>query len=261
MSIKKRLVVAVDLDEVLGQFLNALVQYYNQEKQKTFAVSDFFSYRFCDVWGGTNEEATEVVHAFFETEFFKQRILPIDDAKQVLEKWKGKDIIDFYVVTSRQTVILEETKAWLEQHYSGIFKGILSGNHWARENAHLGMVTSENGGGKDSNQPELVPSSAPVATPSNNKSSSRSKAEMCREIEANLLIDDAPAYAKDCLENVSSMRKVVLFGDYGWNQKVPEEIASMLENVDDEQKRVVRCADWLQVDKELEKLVAEFVVE
>ena len=45
-------VVAVDIDEVLGGFLPALIDYYNHSYNTKFTLDDFHSYRFAEVWGG-----------------------------------------------------------------------------------------------------------------------------------------------------------------------------------------------------------------
>jgi len=226
-SSTRRLVVAVDLDEVLGRFLESLLQYHNTKYETTWKVADFFSYRFCDVWGGTNEEATEKVYAFFETDHFKKGVAPLPGAREVLQKYK--DAVDFYIVTSRQHVILQETENWVERHYPQLFKGILAGNHWTRENT--GVVTTS-----ESNSTTTTSSKA------------RSKAEMCREIRANVLIDDSPSYISDCLQNAGEQfEKAIVFGEYGWNANFD---AAKAQNA-------LRCKNWSEVDAFLEKRVQE----
>ena len=73
--------IAIDIDEVIGAFLPAIIRWHNA----TFAtpaltLASFLSYRFCEVWGGTNEEATEKVHDFFETPYFLEQLEPIEGA-------------------------------------------------------------------------------------------------------------------------------------------------------------------------------------
>lgn len=58
----------------------------------------------------------------------------------------------------------DETIAWIEMHFPGIFKDIHFGNHWAKEGKSL------------------------------------SKSEICRNIGAHCLIDDNPGYAIECAE-------------------------------------------------------------
>ena len=108
-------VLAVDIDEVLGAFLPALIRWHNDTHGTSLSLGDFNSYWFCEVWGGTNEEATEKVHAFFETPYFLQQLEPIQGAAAALETLSAK--FDMVVVTSRQHVIAEATMQWLEQHF------------------------------------------------------------------------------------------------------------------------------------------------
>lgn len=78
----------------------------------------------------------------------------------------------------RQHVIEDKTRAWLETHFPGIFSSVLFGNHWGREGAQ------------------------------------RSKLDMCREVDAALLIDDSIAYAA---EAATAGISALLFGEYPWN--------------------------------------------
>ena len=151
-------VLALDIDEVLAQFLPALIRFHNATYKTSLTLKDFHSYWFCKVWGGTNEEATEKVHAFFESAFFTG-IEPMPGAKEALAKLKVK--YDFCIVTSRQHIIAENTIQWsavyqnlldlfltltantcrLDTHFPDLFAGssvpksnrIMFGNHWSRE--------------------------------------------------------------------------------------------------------------------------------
>ncbi len=87
---------------------------------------------------------------------------------------------DFVIVTSRQLLVADMTKEWVEIHYPGIFSQILLGNHYGRTGAK------------------------------------RSKPDMCRDIGAVAIIDDAIEYALQCS---SVVNKVLLFGDYAWNRE------------------------------------------
>lgn len=241
---RTKAIVAVDLDEVLGEFLTSLLTYYNEKKGTQYAYKDFHSYRFCDVWGGTNEEATDLIYEFFETDYFKtssdsagpKGVPPVSGALDALKELS--DTFDFYVVTSRQLVIIEETRKWLDTHYPGIFKGALFGNHWAKEHVASTSVSNPMLGGEEHAKEGSVAADAPVK---------KSKAEMCREINAIALIDDAPGYIDDCLAKAGDQFKLgIIFGNYGWNfEKEPKS-----------DQRRKRCADWSQVKEKLRQLHA-----
>jgi hypothetical protein len=85
------------------------------------------------------------------------------------------------IVTSRQLVIADQTRAWVARHFPGRFEpdDILFGNHWGRS----GDKTS--------------------------------KLALCRSIGAEAIIDDAVSYSCECAANGIP---AVLFGNYAWNQ-------------------------------------------
>ena len=74
MSEVARPVVAVDLDEVLGRFVKALCTFHNEEYGTELTPDDFSSYRFSEVWGGSDEDATAKVKAFFKTTHFQEGV-------------------------------------------------------------------------------------------------------------------------------------------------------------------------------------------
>ena len=194
-----RRVTGIDLDEVLGGFVPAIALWHNATHGTELTADDFHSYKFCDVWGGTNEESVDKVHAFFDTEYFTG-IAPVPGAREALEELK--EDFDLVVITSRQHAIQDETRRWLDAHYPGIFRKVLFGNHWS----------------KDCPDPTIM------------NASKRTKEEMCKEVGAVALVDDAVGYAFGCS---SAVEKVILFGNYSWNQ-TDEPLPA----------NVVRCADW-----------------
>ena len=181
----EKLTIAVDCDEVLALFVPSLVSYHNETFGTSLTPQDFHSYRFCDVWGGTNEEATEKMYDFFESRHFLDGIKSVRGALNVLRTYKAA--FDFVIVTSRQSHIRVQTHTWLREHFPGVFSDVMFGNHYTR----------------DAPDPD-------IAAPGK-----RSKPEMCDAANAFMLIDDSVKYARQCSKN---LKKVVLFGDYAWNR-------------------------------------------
>ncbi len=177
------LIVAVDVDEVLGRFLESLNVYIMEEfPQRTFAVNDYFVYEFARVWNVSPAESNRIVHEFFETRHFAD-IAPIPGALESLERMKRSLNVRLNVVTSRQHVIKEPTIDWLEEHYGGVFDDVCFGNHFSMSGA------------------------------------SKKKSELCREIGAGVLIDDNLTYAIECAE---AGIEVLLFdweGGYPWSNQ------------------------------------------
>jgi predicted amidohydrolase len=118
------------------------------------------------------------MNAFFESSHFEE-LNPIEFALEVLQRMKHR--YSLHVVTARQHKVETDTRAWLNKHFPDIFEEIHFGNHYC------------------------------------NSGKSRSKAEICKSINAQLLIDDSMIYATQCaLENIN----VILFGKYPWNQVI-----------------------------------------
>merc|ERR1711934_8441 len=185
--------IGVDLDEVLGGFVPALIEWHNHTYGTEITLEGFHSYRFCDVWGGSNEEATEKVHEFFNSDYFTD-MKPIEGAREALESLK--EHFDLVVITSRQHVIRDQTLEWLGVHFPGVFKTVMFGNHWAR----------------DCPEPDKM------------SATKKSKQQMCEEAGAICLIDDSVDYARKC---APQLQLCVLFGDYAWNtctEGLPENV-------------------------------------
>jgi predicted amidohydrolase/5'(3')-deoxyribonucleotidase len=173
-------IIAVDIDEVLAFFMPNLVNFHNAAYSTEFTVDSFRSYDFHKIWGGTIADANVKMDEFFESTHFKDNMIPIPHALEALNELK-KDY-DLHIVTARLNKLEDITRAWIGKHYPNIFHEIHFGNHYASS-------------GK-----------------------SRSKPEMCKAINAKLLIDDSLTYATQCIREGI---KVILFGNYAWNQ-VPD---------------------------------------
>lgn len=164
----KKRVIAVDIDEVLGKFVLQLCKFHNEKYPAASTAGGapltpehFVSYNFHEVWGGTREEADDKMRGFFESPHFVDGIPTIDGAAQVLRKHSNN--FELHVVTSRQHVLQDRTRQWVNEHYRGIFSDRLHfGNHYSSE----GVV--------------------------------RSKPQLCKSIGAVAIIDDNTRYATQC---------------------------------------------------------------
>ncbi|XP_008803370.2 uncharacterized protein LOC103716941 isoform X2 [Phoenix dactylifera] len=161
-SLPEKLVVAVDVDEVLGSFLSALNQFIADRYSSNHSVTEYYVYEFFKIWNCSRAEADIRVHEFFKTVYFKEGIHPIPGAQHVLHKLAT--FCNLSVVTSRQHAIKEDTLKWIEKHYPGLFQEIHFGNHFALDGQ------------------------------------SRPKSEICKSLGAQVLIDDNPRYALECAD-------------------------------------------------------------
>lgn len=158
----EKMVVAVDIDEVLGSFLSTLNKFIRDYCGLDHEVSEYYVYEFFRIWNCSRAEADKRVHEFYNSSYFRLGIEPIPGSQTVLRNLST--VCNLSIVTSRQNVIRDSTLDWIEKHYPGMFKEIQFGNHFALH-------------GK-----------------------SRSKSEICRSLGAQVLIDDNPRYALECAE-------------------------------------------------------------
>ncbi len=63
--------IGIDLDDVLIEFLPSLIQYHNEAHSTCLELSQFTSYKFWEIWGGTREQAVQKVYAFHKTPHFQ----------------------------------------------------------------------------------------------------------------------------------------------------------------------------------------------
>jgi len=124
----KKPVLAVDIDEVLGQFVFAICAWHNQHYNTSHSPEHFESYNFRNVFGGEGDKVFE----FFESEYFKAGIPLVDGAKYSIERLNN--IFELHIVTSRQLEIEEITRTWINTHFPNLFYEIHFGNHLPRDN-------------------------------------------------------------------------------------------------------------------------------
>jgi 5'(3')-deoxyribonucleotidase len=144
------------------------------------------------IWGVDKAEIDRRALEFHTTE----SILAygkIEDAEPVLAALRAN--YNLVIVTARPKHAVQVTHQWLEQHFPGVFSAVHFVPIWEVGNT----VT---------------------------------KADICKEIGADYLLDDVPMHCNTAAQcGVGSL----LFGDYPWNEQsvLPEG--------------VVRCADWSAV--------------
>mmetsp|Transcript_2696 Transcript_2696/g.3072 ORF Transcript_2696/g.3072 Transcript_2696/m.3072 type:complete len:314 (+) Transcript_2696:134-1075(+) len=208
-SRSSQLRVAVDVDEVLARFLLTLNKFCAEEYGMSYDVSDYSVYDFKTIWECSQTASNEMVHKFFESQYFANEIPPIPGALASLERLKST--CELVVVTSRQHVIQQPTLDWLDMHFPDVFSDVHFGNHYALHGT------------------------------------SRKKSEICRELGADVLIDDNPGYAMDCAE---AGIEVLLFD---WGLQYPW---SKTEEGGPLHPLITRVSDWHAVEAVLGSLAS-----
>jgi 5'(3')-deoxyribonucleotidase len=165
--------VAVDLDEVLSNFLHKLTEYYNAHYRvdlTPIAMTDYtHSGPYHETWQTTPEECKSVMDHFYETDEFKS-LDPIPGARAALYRLKLTGHFTFYVVTARGTQLVEETKRWIRTHFTVgdqcLFEDIIFGNCWANQEGTV-----------------------------------KQKHTICKELQCTILVDDSLRHADACARN------------------------------------------------------------
>lgn len=87
-----------------------------------------FSYRFAEVWGGTDAQSLEIVEPFFDSPYFKDMPL-VPGAVEGVKALKSSGY-ELVVVTSRQLFLEAATTRWVHENFDNCFSKIVFGNHW-----------------------------------------------------------------------------------------------------------------------------------
>ncbi len=189
--------IAVDVDDVLSLSAEAFLEFSNKRWGTKLAIGDFQE-NFGAMWQIDDPDAAARFKIMAE-EGIHGTYKSADYAETVLRRLKKH--YKLVITTSRTKTIASITAEWLERHMPGIFEEI----------HHTGFYDSIEDFYK-----------AHTAT----------KAELCRQIGADYLIDDQP---KHCIAAGELGIKSLLFGDYPWSNEV-----QLNDNV-------VRIKDWKKV--------------
>lgn len=171
-----RLSIAIDLDDVLAAHAEAVISFSNMHYSTQLTIEDYNDH-WAAMWKVSQDESYRRSIALHDPKFVEAfSVKQVEVAKQTLEKMQAS--YDLYIVTARAVELIPITRAWVGQHFPGIFRDI----HFV-----------------------------PIWDPNN----TLTKADICTQIGANYLIDDL---AKHCNIAASQGIQAILFGDYAWNR-------------------------------------------
>ncbi|VFQ92522.1 unnamed protein product [Cuscuta campestris] len=206
-ELSQKIVVAVDIDEVLGNFVSAISQFIAERYSLHQAVSEYHVYEFAKIWRCSKDEANIRVHEFFESSYFKTAIHPIPGAQQAIRNLSK--VCNMSIVTSRQYAIQDHTIEWINKHYPDLFQKIYFGNHFA-----------------------LNGKSIP-------------KSEICRSLGAKVLIDDNPGYAIECAEAGIKVLLFDYENSYPWSKTEFVNGHPLITRVHNWEEVELHLASWI----------------
>ncbi|KAG0353265.1 hypothetical protein BC939DRAFT_495028 [Gamsiella multidivaricata] len=191
-----RKVIAVDLDEVLARTSLAVAEFHNDTYGTSLTMDDFISYDYTQVWGGTREESIAKWRLFFDSPYFL-KVEPVEGSLETLKLLKSRRF-SLVIVTARQQFVADLTKKFVDRHFPGIFESIYFANHFLTEQEKITFI-------------------------------SKPKSVICRDVHAQLLIDDS---LENAVEVARAGIPVLLFdlhGAYKWNkladgQALPDKV-------------------------------------
>lgn len=180
----KRLVIAIDCDDVLTPSVPSIVSWYN-ETHGTSAKDDDFYNEDPKIWDAVDaEEKYTRIRAFLRSERFAQEAKPFEDAISIVHELAK--LHELHLVTGRSQSVDIATHAMLDAYFKDVFVSV----------EHVGPMKQPDG-----------------------TYFKRSKGEVCKLINADVLIDDNIHHAKNVLD--TGTPHVIVFGDYGWNRNEP----------------------------------------
>ena len=170
-------VIAVDNDDVLFSLVESIFLYYNTLYKTKLKLKDQTVFNLDQTFGLSEEETLKLVFDFYKSPYMMQT-KPIPGALTALKKLKSQ--FDLVMITARPDFTRKITLKALKMHYPDIFKSV-----------YLTNAFSQSG-------------------------TKKLKSEVCLEVGALLMIDDAFHNAQDCADKGIP---VILFRR-PWNQSM-----------------------------------------
>ncbi len=198
MSTSKK-VIAVDADEVLAEFMEHFLMFHNLRYETQFTKSEITSFRFEEVFKIEERDVLSRIGEFYEDKVIHE-IKPVKGALAGINELLDRGY-NLEIITARPPYYKKITIDWVEKHFPKKFKQI----HFA-------------------------------FNPFNKNSERLTKAQICKQIGAKVLIDDNLVNALDCAENGIT----VYLMDAPWNK------------TEDLPGNVVRVGSWKEIVERLE---------
>ncbi|KAK0456416.1 hypothetical protein EV421DRAFT_1752347 [Armillaria borealis] len=183
-------VIAVDLDDVLSQTNHAVAEWHNEVYGTRMDVSHFYYYYYWkNPFWGTPKQTFHKVKAFYETpKIFEAEPVPGAREGTLSLKEMGFKLI---IVTARAPDTADQSWIWVNKHFPGVFDRIIcTGQFKDAHKAGHEVITK------------------------------LSKAQVCADLNAQILIDDSSENALQCATAIPVATRVLLFGDYEWNKRI-----------------------------------------
>jgi hypothetical protein len=177
-----RPIIAVDIDDVLAQFVPAFL-IYAREKWNENVTQENFTEEWAKIFKvkGMATIKARAIQMFADFDFYNG-MKTISDAPDVLKKMSQK--FTLIPMTSRVTSQRDLTVDWLDRNFGNVFEEVIFSGAYEAKNDFRRTVH-------------------------------KTKGDICQEIGASFLIDDQPKHVNAAAE---CGVEALLFGDYSWNR-------------------------------------------
>lgn len=104
-----RPVLLIDQDDVLAEYISAVVEAFNNKYGTRFKTSDCTAWDLASIFG---EEILTVMH---EPELFRN-LKPVKDAVETFERLYRSNLFEMYIVTAAHPRTVEAKYDWIKEH-------------------------------------------------------------------------------------------------------------------------------------------------
>ncbi len=171
----QKYIIIIDYDDVIIAIAPQVLEHYNRIYGTHAVLEDYMNYSDLAAWG-TSDQASVVERVEDYLENKNyQHFPPMENCIETINKLAER--YELHVVTGRSSRLRPSTTAAINYFFPNIFSSVVYTNFF--------------------------------------NSNIRSKADICRKLQANLLIDDHLPHVIGVAEQGID---VLLFGDYPWNQ-------------------------------------------
>lgn len=190
----KRLIIAIDCDDVLIHTTEYLVEKYNSLYGTNVKLESAYSSKNPD-WQTDRDEVFRRLHAIQLSDEYAL-IEPSKETVRAITELASRH--ELHLVTARNASVLAATERMLDSYYSGCFTSV----------HHIGADAS--------------------------------KGDICKEIRADVMIDDNLQHLESAGE--SGVEHLLWFGDYPWQKaQVPAHVIPS------------KCKDWQEVQEYIDR--------
>ena len=111
--------IGIDIDEVIAEFLESFLEFYNLKYNGNFKKEDFKDYKFEEILGGTPDKTAELI----QEHGYDGEIRLVDGALEAVKELSKKH--ELIILTARHPMFKDKTEKFLEMHFGNIFSQIL----------------------------------------------------------------------------------------------------------------------------------------